>query len=112
MAKRKRIPDHQRNLPAHFEYWHNNPPAPFNDEARGDEYGRALHREYAAFCEAHPELPSRHADLVAAHADISTRLAAKFPTWGECQADPKKVWNRGPSRQQRDAAYRARRQNV
>ena len=108
MAKRK----YQRGYAAHFEWLHEHIPPPFNFEARGCNYGIAVHREYAAFCDAHPELPSKHPDLVAAYADISTRLAVKFPTWGECQADPAKVWNRGPTKQQRDDAYRARKQNV
>lgn len=93
---------------AHFEWLHNNPPPPFNPEARGEEYSKAVSREYAVFCEAHPELPSQHPDLIAAYADILTRLTVRFPTWGERQTDPTKVWNRGPTKQQRDNAYRAR----
>lgn len=101
----------RKSLLDHFE-WQNNPPLPFNPEARGDEYGKTVSREYAVFCDAH-SLPSKHPDLVAAYAEITTRVAIKFPTWGECQADSTKVWNPKPTRGQRDAAYRARKlQNV
>ena len=65
---------------AMFDYYHDNPPAPFNLDARPG-LGAAVSEAYAKWCDEHQG--STQEDRKRAHAELHDELLSQYPSYGE-----------------------------